>query len=249
MSPVELFEWTFSPPDYFEQPLELVRAAYIMTITTGRVEVRLDSDFYTANPAIRDELHEALNDRFLGAQLVSFRPYELLGPVRTHLREDGGKDVFAEPKGVGMVFTVGTPDIQVTRADGTIVYDSRSERVAAKRSLGELIELHRPLSPTLTAMLNSISNAVRDPQNELVHLYEILDALSKEFGGKSRAIRTLGLDTSMWSRLGQICNNEPLRQGRHRGKMGLAIRDATHAELEEAREITRSMLRLYVQFL
>lgn len=220
-----------------------------MTITSGRVEARVDPDFYSANPAIREELHASLNDRLLGAQLVSFRPYELLGPIRIHLREDGGRDAFVELKGVVMVLAGGTADIQVTNADGAIVYDSRSERIAAKRSFGELIELHRPSSPTLTAMLNSISNAVRDPQNELVHLYEVLDALSKEFGGKSRAITTLGLGASMWSRLGQLCNNEPLRQGRHRGKAGLALRDATHDELEEAREIARSMLRLYVEFL
>lgn len=248
MSTQELFEWTYSPPDYFEEPFKVVRDDYTMTILPGKVEARVASNTFAGSPAIRHEMHAFLNDRFLGAQLIAFRPYELSDSRRTCVHPDGRKDVFIELKGVVAVAAVGTVDIRMTSADG-VVYDSKAERTAAKRRLSELVQLHRSSSPVLTAMLTSFSNAIRDPQNELVHLYEVRDALAAELGGKSNAVATLGITSAAWSRLGQLSNDEPLRQGRHRGKSGVALRDATHAELNEAREIARSMLSLYVNHL
>lgn len=248
MSTEEIFDWTYSPPDYFEEPFEVVRDDYTMMILPGKVEARVASSTFAENPAILDEMHASLNDRFLGAQLIAFRPYELSDSRRTRVHPDGRKDVFIELKGATAVATVGTVDNRVTNADG-VVYDSKVGRTAAKRRLAELVQLHRSSSPALTAMLTSLSNAIRDPQNELVHLYEVRDAISLELSGKSNAIATLGLTSTAWSRLGQLSNDEPLRQGRHRGKNGAALRDATHAELQEARDISRSMLNLYVNHL
>jgi hypothetical protein len=248
MSTQELFEWAYSPPDYFEEPFEVVRDDYTMTISPGKVEAWVASNTFAESPGIREEMHAFLNDSFLGVQLMAFRPYELSDSRRTCVHPDGRKDVFIELKGVTAVAAVGTVDIRTTNTDG-VVYDSKAERIAAKRRLAELVQLHRSSSPALTAMLTSFGNAIRDPQNELVHLYEVRDALSVELGGKSNAIATLGLTSAAWSRLGQLSNDEPLRQGRHRGKSGAALRDATHAELQEAREIARSMLSLYVNHL
>ena len=76
--------------------------------------------------------------------------------------------------------------------------------------------------------------SVRDPANELVYLYEIRDALSVKFGSDRGARIALAITSSQWSRLGQLCNDEPLRQGRHRGKTRVALRDASEDELFEA---------------
>ena len=90
---------------------------------------------------------------------------------------------------------------------------------------------------------------MRDPDNELVHLYEIRDGLSKRFGDERAAKSALGIAPSAWSRIGQLCNDEALRQGRHRGKSVGGLRDATDAELMEARGIARSMIESYLQYL
>ena len=90
---------------------------------------------------------------------------------------------------------------------------------------------------------------MRDPNNELVHLYEIREALSTKFAGENAARSALGISSSQWARLGQLCNNEPLWQGRHRGKTGGALRDATEGELTEARGIARAMIEAYLQHL
>ena len=248
MSTQELFEWEYSPSDYFEEPFEVMRDDYTMTISPGKVAAWVASNTFAQNPEIRSEMHAFLNDRFLGVQLMVFRPYQLSDSRRTCVHQDGRRDVFIELKSVAAVAAGGTVDIRMTNADGT-VYDSKEERIAAKKRLAELVQLHRSSNPALAAMLTSFGNAIRDPQNELVYLYEVRDALAVELGGKSNAIATLGLTSAAWSRLGQLGNDEPLRQGRHRGKSGAALRDATQAELQEAREIARSMLRLYVNHL
>jgi hypothetical protein len=95
----------------------------------------------------------------------------------------------------------------------------------------------------------SYSAGVRDPVNELVHLYEIRDALSVKFGGEIRVRSALAITASQWSRFEQLSNSEPLRQGRHRGKTGETLRDASESELIEARCIARAMIEAYLQYL
>jgi hypothetical protein len=96
MSAVVVFEWSFTPPDYFEVPIEIVRNDYTLTIAHGKAEARLDSPAYEANPAIRQTLHEGLNDRCLGVQLLTHRAYELSRSTMTRVHPDGRKDVFLE---------------------------------------------------------------------------------------------------------------------------------------------------------
>jgi hypothetical protein len=133
--------------------------------------------------------------------------------------------------------------------DGNIIADSKRDRIERKKSLAELVSVHRASDGLLAAMLRSYSAGVRDPNNELVHLYEIRDALSVKFGGDNSARAAIAITASQWSRLGQLCNNDPLRQGRHRGKTGEALRDASEGELVEARGIVRAMIEAYLQYL
>ncbi len=91
--------------------------------------------------------------------------------------------------------------------------------------------------------------AVNEPNNELVHLYEIRDALSTKFGGENAARTKLAISNANWSRLGQLANSAPLRQGRHRGKKVGELRDATESELKETRNIARNMIEAYFDYL
>ena len=246
MSAVVVFEWSFTPPDYFEAPIEIVRDDYTLTIEHGKAEARLDFAAYEANHSIRQTLHEGLNDRFLGVQLLTHRAYELSGSTMTRLHPDGQGDVFLDVQSARHVITGQLVDLQVCDKDGNIIADSKRDRIEKKRSLGDLVSIHRASDETLTSLLRSHNAAVRDPNNELVHLYEIRDALSVKFGGDKKARSELGISSENWARLGLLCNNEPLRQGRHRGKTGAALRDATESELVEARRIARDMIEGYL---
>ena len=98
-------------------------------------------------------------------------------------------------------------------------------------------------------MLKSYNASVNDPNNELVHLYEIRETLSKKFGGETVTREALGISRNEWSRLGQLANKEPLKQGRHRGKDVGQLRDATEGELKEARTIARALIEAYLKYL
>jgi hypothetical protein len=97
--------------------------------------------------------------------------------------------------------------------------------------------------------MKSYKAAVSDYSNELVHLYEICDALSKHFSGIKSAQTVLNLKKSDWSNLGKIANNEPLKQGRHRGKSIGELRDATEKELDDARNIAKKFVKAYLIYL
>ncbi len=247
MNAVVVWEWKFSPPDYFEEAPEISRQDYTMTIADGKVQAKIDSAIYEANPSMRRALHDALNDRFLGVQLLTHHAYELSSSTMTRVHPDGHRDIFMEAEPGRFVISGKAVDFQVIDKDGNVISDSKHDRIEKKKSLAELVTTHRATDGLLASLLRSYDAAVRDPNNELVHLYEVREALSVKFGGENGARSALGITSSQWSRLGQLCNTEPLRQGRHRGKTGGALRDATEGELAEARGIVRAMIEAYLQ--
>jgi hypothetical protein len=240
MNVVVVVEWQYSPPAYFEETIRILRSDYTMTIADGKVEARIDSAIYDANPALRQGLHDALNDRFLGVQLLGNTAYELSRSTMTRLHPDGRREIYVDVE--AHLVLSDKVDSQIIDKDGTVVADSKRNRIAKKKKLAELVGTYRATDETLTSLLRSYNAAVRDPDNELVHLYEIRDALSTKFGDKRMAQSALRISSSSWSRLGKLCNDEPLRQGRHRGKTPGTLRDATEAELKEARGIARAMV-------
>lgn len=249
MNAVAVLEWKFSPPDYFEAPIAIARDDYTLTIADGKAVARIDSLTYGANPSMRQALHDALNDRFLGVQLLSHRAYDLSRSTMIRLHPDGRRDIFLEAEPGHFMLTGHPVDIQIRDKNGSIIADSKRDRIEKKKSLADLVSTYRAHDGTLASLLRSHDAAVRDPNNELVHLYEIREALSVNFGGEKALRSALGISSSDWSRFGKLCNNQPLRQGRHRGRTGGALRDATEAELVEARGIARTMIEAYLQYL
>ncbi|GAB4239664.1 MAG: hypothetical protein Kow00109_14570 [Acidobacteriota bacterium] len=247
MSALVILEWTFKPPDYFEEPIEIVYRDHTLTITRGKAEAKLDPVLFDANPAISRTLHDQLNDMFIGVEVVTHRPYQISRPATKRLCPDGRQGVFliVEPARVTMT---ANPDVQVRDKNGNIIADSRRERIEKKKTLAELVRRYRLQDETLAVLLRSYDAAVRDPDNELVYLYEIPEALSTKFGGETAVRSELGISSADWSAFGRLCNKEPIRQGRHRGKSGLALRDATPSELNEARRIARTMIEAYLSY-
>lgn len=245
---IVILEWTFSPSDYFEDLIHIKRDDYEMVIDRGKVEARIKPEVYQKNANMREDLHHALNDRFLGVQLLTRKTYELSKACMYRLHSDGRKDVTLCVESCEIVSFVGAVDLIVRDKDGNVVSDSKKERIKKKKELAELVEKYRKKDATLSSLLKSHQMSVNDPNNELVHLYEIRDALSKKFGGESAAHDALNISSTQWSRFGQLANNEPLKQGRHRGKFE-SLRDATEAELMEARNFARHLVESYLMYL
>lgn len=249
MNKIIVLEWTYTPPDYFEEPIHIVCNQYEMTIDNGKAEARIKPEYYDKDHKMRDVLHSFLNDRFLGVQILNHKPFGLSKPSMYRLYPDGRKDItiFAE-SGI-FITSIGTVDIVITDKNGNVVADSKKERIAKKKKLAELATKFRSENKVVEAVLTSYNAAVKDPNNELVHLYEIREALSKEFGGWKAVCKKLNISHFEWKRFGQLANDEPLKQGRHRGKSLGALRDATESELQEVRDIARRLIENYLEYL
>ena len=181
-------------------------------------------------------------------QLATRQAFSLEGPIVTRLRADGTKCRTLEIQGGACLVTGCRVDVKVRNSDGKLIRDSRQERLDDKQLLSDLAAKHGA-DTTLTAMLNSFTVALRDRNDELVHLYEVRDALASRFGNAQAAQKATEVSASDWSDLGRICNELPLRQGRHRGKGGPALRDATADELHVAETVAVALIRGYMGYL
>ena len=65
---------------------------------SGKAEASIAEETYDANPSIREIIHQTLNNRLLGAQMSSFRSYELLELTKTLVNADGSSGIYIEPK-------------------------------------------------------------------------------------------------------------------------------------------------------
>lgn len=218
-----------------------------MTISNGKAEAKIDSVIYEAHPLMRDSLHKALNSRFLGVLLYSHKPYKLERPTMTRVHDDGRKDYFLEIEPAKIKITGGEVDFSITTKDGKII-DTKRDRIEKKKAIAELVSKHASEDIVL-ALLRSYEDSVRDPNNELVYLYEIRDALCDKFGNEKEVRDKLGISLKKLSHFRQLCCSEPLRQGRHRGLTYVSLREAKEAELSEVRETAKNMIEGYLRYL
>ena len=182
-------------------------------------------------------------------QIMSHKKFILSKPSQRELREDGTRHLFIEARMVASTHTAGSVDLVIQDKDGNVITDTKRERLNKQKWFAEVIDKHRTMDNTLDHMLKSYQMAVKDPNNELVYLYEIRDALSARFGNDKKAMQNLGISKKRWKIIGNLANNEPLEEGRHRGKSAGDLRPANIHELSMARKSVTSFMEKYLIFL
>lgn len=248
MEDIVVLEWTYDPPDFFEQTLTVNETDYELEIESGAARARISVAKFNNDGSTRNEIHTSLDHRFRAVQAMTHQSYELTAPSQYRQLPDGRKHywLFANS---GMILIQGHPaDIVVKDSDGNVIADSRSDRLKLKREIAERVATVGKRNVLLAAILDSYSNAVNDADDELVHLYEIRDALASHFGNEKTARQDLSISKRRWSRLGQLANDEPIKQGRHRGRATANLRDATVDELNECRDIAFEMITKYLDY-
>ncbi|MBZ5565847.1 MAG: hypothetical protein LAP13_25935 [Acidobacteriia bacterium] len=248
MQYIVILEWTYTPTEFFEEAIHIGHEDYQMKIEGGKVEARIRPDIYDKIPMMRDALHEALNFRFLSRQFLTHKLYSLSKSSESRLYPDGRKNVRIFAESIMMTCAVGSADILLKDTNGNVIIDSRQDRVHREKELGTLVEKHRSKDKLIALLLKSYSDAVNDPKNELVHLYQIQEALTTRFG-KKKAPTKLGIDPTQWDGFKALADDKPLRQGRHRGRNADKLRDATEAELEQARTFVRKLIEAYLRYI
>jgi hypothetical protein len=249
MDNVIVLEWTFSPSDFFEEVIRIEREGYTMVINKGKVEARIDPMVYDKERDMRNDLHQVLNDHFLGVQLLTHKPYELSKSLMYRLHPDGHREITMFIDSAISFKMAGSVDFVLRDKNGNILSDSRRDRIEKEKEFATLVEKYRKQDKFVESMLAFYQASVHDPKNELVHIFDIWEALVKRFGNEKSVMTILAITTPERRKLGTLANDAPLRQGRHRGKKVGELRDATETELEEARVIARKMIEAYLHYL
>jgi hypothetical protein len=242
-------EWSYKPKDYFERNFTIKHESCEIEISPGIAIARI-SPIHTENiNQIMNDLTHDLESRFLAIQVMTHQPYNLSQPSRYDLNEDGTRTIYVVAKDNVIISDTPPIDIIVSDADGNIISDTKQERIDKKNWFAEASAKYRAKDQTLDQMLKSYSSSVIDPDNELVHLYEIRDAVSKKFGNDNKANSKLNITNKDWSDFGLIANKKPLLQGRHRGNNVGILRKADSSELETVRKIASKIIESYMIYL
>ena len=242
-------EWKYSPSTYLEEPISISFEGGDLEIKEGIAIANIDPEVFHENSSIKGDLTREIESRLHAVQIMMHKDYDLSKPARTDIGEDGIKNHFLEVESCVVTMSVGTVDLVVKDKDGNVVSDSKRERLDKQEQFAQLVSKHRSADATLDQMLKSYQKSVKDPDDELVHLYEIRDSLSQRFGSKKNAITKLGITSNDWDEIGKVANTLPLKQGRHRGKSVGALRDAELSELQKARKSVVYLIEKYLEYL
>jgi hypothetical protein len=226
-------QWFYSPADFFEAPYLEEETGHSISIADGVAKATLQGP---AAIGADEVLARKIKALFQIRQMQTNRRFELERlPSVTVFR--GGTRHFILTTEPGIIRVTGTDvDVIATDAKGEVVRDTRAERIAVHNAELNSISGKAARSELLRGMLDSYQRSINDPANALVHLYEVRDALAEHCGGAATAVQTLGISKRAWDDLGRLANNEPVAEGRHRGKHGENLRTATPAELMRVRE-------------
>jgi hypothetical protein len=245
-------EWRYRPADLFEAPYHWQTDDYTLVANAGTVLVTLATPSDPIDARLQSHITKKVEGLFLARQLLVHRTFELESVRVCHHRSDGGKErsvsFTAKLSLTAAAFehlsVSEQPDVVIHNASETVVQDSKSKRIIEHTTFIDSITPKLSRSGTLNALFESYNAVVSHPANELVHLYEIRDALATHYGGDAEARRKLRITEKDWKRLGNLANDAPLKEGRHRGKHS-KLRHATAAELDEARKITRDWIKAF----
>jgi hypothetical protein len=243
-------EWSYQPADFFEAPYTPANPDCSIHIESGKAIATLRVPQNPVDPALEDRIYRYLGSVFLVRQLQMPREYQLAERATVHQYDaSGGKGVEIRVGSANIICMGMRADVLVTNPDGTVVRDSKAERIASYTSILDMVAPKAAQSPTLHKILESYARSFSDPDNALIHLYEIRDALKTHYGNKSaNAKKTLGITNDGWRRFGDLADHLPLSQGRHRGTHP-AIRSATPSELQEARTLAIAWILAFTRTL
>jgi hypothetical protein len=235
--------WSYSPKDYFEKPLQIPIEQCTLEINAGWITTTLELQPDNLDEEIK-KVERQIAHIFRFTQLENLNPYELTLRQAPYKHPSGEIRIakYSEWSNTASITLKAFPSVA-----------EAAEKAKREQNLIKLAIKYGGRDETLEAILNFLHTARNDPENELIHLLDIREALSQRFGGDKNACAVLkitgGVTGNKWSDLGRLGNNKAIRQGRHRGTHYQQLRDATPEELGEARTIVYNMIRKYIDFL
>lgn len=244
-----ILKWTYLPKDFFDNEVRFENSDYLIIVDNGIVNLSI-KDSRLFSDSSHQKYFDTIESFFISRMLQKRKTYEIKKGEKIIHREDGHSEIIIEIAPAKLELSFST-EIRVIKRDkdGNIIYDSREDDEKELYDMADKIQAFNKSHPTLNQMIKSYQQSLADPENELVYLYEILDAVKLFFNGKESALRKLKFTKSEWAELSKICNTLPLKQSRHRGQMigKPAIHD--QGELDKARGISKRLILAFIEFL
>jgi hypothetical protein len=242
-------EWDYSPATYLEETILLPFDGGVVEISKGKAKTLLEPTFFERNQNVGETIKQLIENWLYAIQILTYRNFELTGPARVDILDNGKKIHYLEINEAMTLTSSASADIVVKDKDGNIISDSKYERLKKQQWFAEAVTRYRGRDAILEQMLKSYQMSVKDAGNELVHLYEVRDALAQRFNSKNNALKALGVETKIWNEIGEIANSLPIKQGRHRGKAAGQLRDADQSELQRGRQAASNLIESYLKYL
>ena len=236
--------WTYEPADFFEAPYQRDFGGWRLSIEEGRAVATVTG----ARPseAVESQIADVVKSVFQVRAMQTRKPFRLAGCANQVEFRGDRQSHFLRVGVKSVVFASDQLDVQlIDAATGDVIGDTKAERIASHKAELDGLPTKAQQNPTLRRMLASYETALNDPANGLTHLYEIRDALAKHFGSDAAAKTACGIGSSQWSTYGRLANEEPLLEGRHRGKNSGPLRHATDQELATVRDLAQDWIRKF----
>jgi hypothetical protein len=135
------------------------------------------------------------------------------------------RDVTVLVSGAGCVISAGHVDVGVRSADGTVLRDSRNERMLEMRRFVATKE-----DENVKRMSEYLLDYYADPEKKLAALFDIIELATKIFGHEHTTARALQIDRQEMQDATKTMNESRIRTSRHRGKHLGRQRDVTSDE-------------------
>lgn len=239
--------WEFKPLGYFKEPFTQTVLRHSLNFEEEKVWSHLPPETEISRGGTIDELTDRLRSIYKLVEVETRRKVEVPEPQIVRRLCSGRANYVLRVEG-GSVTVIGTGARLYTGTPEEIERKKAKERARRLRMAEQGASLGHD-DPLLQRALTSFHTALRDAANEFIHLYDIREALKTFFGGDKETRDALGITKAEWNEFGKISNDEPIRQGRHRGKHYDVLRDATDDERLRARKFIRLLIGKYIGWL
>jgi hypothetical protein len=155
----------------------------------------------------------------------------------------GRRDINVCLSGSAGVKASGHADMVLTSADGTVVADSRKERMSELLRFAEA----SAKNGTLRRMSDYILGYHTDPDRKLAPLFDIIELAAEVFGHEHKAATSLGVGVQRMKDATNVMNDSSIRSGRHRGEEVSQQREPTPAEAQLCEAVAEEIVTEYTK--
>jgi hypothetical protein len=216
--------------------------AFEIEIASNWIEVRAEDDGNADAQRVRaKEIVEGMVQKIGLDEKTRFNLR--LGSTSRFEREANRRDINVFVEEMVSVTVSGHADVVVTAADGTIVSDSRTDRMAELTRFAN----DSTSNTTLRRMSNYLIDYHADTERKLAPLFDVIELAKEVFGDERNAAASLGIAVQKFKDARRVMNDSSVRTGRHRGQELGPQREPTSAETRLCETVAEQIVTEYTK--